>query len=367
MTSVQIIDSKQLQSKVISFLRFPLIVGVVLIHTQIDTINGIEGNLNTPHPFNGAFPLYESTLYLCAHILAHIAVPLFFMFSGFLFFYKANGFTIQTYVEKLKKRIRTLLIPFLFWNILFIVVYNVSGILFPGTTELFIGKGYTIKDWLMTLYNYNDGMPVSYQFWFIRDLIIVVLFTPAIYWLTKKLNIFLLLLLGILWLMGWWFNITGFRIDAFFFFTLGAYFSITKKNFVELVKSRTILLGILYLIFVTITFYAKSYEWVVYVKRMSILFGVAFAIALSAVYIEKGKWKVNALLVESSFFIYAYHVIALPIIQRILLFIIPCTTDIRATFLYFLWATTVIIVGVVLYYFLKKWLPRITSFATGGR
>ncbi len=367
MKKVQIIDSEQLQSKVISFLRFPLIVGVVLIHTQIGTINGIEGNLRAPHPFDGVFPFYESTLYLCAQILARIAVPLFFMFSGFLFFYKTNKFTAKTYIGKLKKRVRTLLIPYLFWNILFVVFYNVSGRLFPGATESFIGEGYSIKDWLMTLWNSNGGMPISYQFWFIRDLMVVIMFTPIIYWLTKKFDCLLALLLGFLWLMGWWFNVTGFKIDAFFFFTLGAYFSITKKSFVELVKSRVGLLGILYLVFVAITFYTKSYDWVIYVKRVSILLGVAFTIALSAVYIEKGKWKVNTFLTESSFFIYAYHIIALPIIRRLLLSVIPCTTDVRATILYFLWATIVIGVGLVLYYILKKWLPRTTAFVTGGR
>lgn len=367
MEKVQTIGSEQLQSKVISFLRFPLIVGVVLIHTQIGTINGIEGNLKAPQPFDGAFPLYESTLYLCAQILARIAVPLFFMFSGFLFFYKTSDFTAKTYVGKLKKRIRTLLIPYIFWNILFVIFYNVSGRLFPGATESFIGEGYNMKDWLMTLWNSNGGMPISYQFWFIRDLMVVVLFTPIIYWLTKKFDYLFPLLLGFLWLMGWWSNVTGFKIDAFFFFTLGAYFSITKKSFVELVKSCVGLLGILYLVFVAITFYTKSYDWVIYVKRVSILLGVAFTIALSAVYIEKGKWKVNTFLTESSFFIYACHIIALPIIRRLLLSVIPCTTDVRATILYFLWAAIAIVVGLVVYYILKKWLPRTTALITGGR
>lgn len=368
MGKIQSLSSEQLQSKVISFLRFPLIVGVVLIHTQIGTINGIVGDLKTPLAFGGAFPLYESTLYLFAQILARIAVPLFFLFSGFLFFYKTNDFTIEIYADKLKKRVRTLLIPYLFWNILFVVFYNISEKLFPGATESIIGKGYTIKDWLLAFWdNNNTGCPISYQFWFIRDLMIVVLFTPFIHWLTKKFGCLLPLLFGILWLMGWWINVTGFGIDAFFFFTLGAYFSIIRRNFVELVKPRVVFLGITYLMLVVIVFCTKNYDWVMYVKRVTILLGIAFAIAVSAVYIAKGKWKVNTFLTESSFFIYAYHIIALPIIRRVLLFIIPCTTDLRATILYFLWAATAIIIGLILYYFLKKWFPKTAALITGGR
>ena len=368
MKKVQSFSSEQLQSKVISFLRFPLIVGVVLIHTQIGTVNGMVANLAAPLPFGGAFPLYESTFYLFAQVLARIAVPLFFLFSGFLFFYKTNGFTIENYADKLKKRVRTLLIPYLFWNILYIVFYNISGKLFPGATESIIGEGYTIKDWLLVFWDINNtGYPVSFQFWFIRDLMIVVLFTPLIHWLTKKIGCLLPLLLGILWLMGWWFKTAGFSINAFFFFTLGAYISITRRNFVELVKPHVVFLGILYIVFVIIVFCAKSYDWVMYVKRVSILLGIVFAIAVSAVYIAKGKCKVNTFLAESSFFIYAYHVIALPIIKRVLLFIIPCTTDLRATILYFLLAAIVIFIGLILYYFLKKWLPKTMALITGGR
>lgn len=59
----------------------------------------------------------------------------------------------------------------------------------------------------------------------------------------------------------------------FFFFTLGAYFSITEKNFVNLIKSRAMLLGILYLISVVIIFYTKSFDWVIYVRKVNILLG----------------------------------------------------------------------------------------------
>ena len=369
MVKTKIVDSDYLQSYVISFLRFPLIVGVVLIHTQITTINGIIGDYHKPLIFDGYFPLYESIYCLFSEILARVAVPLFFFFSGFLFFFNShNNFTIETYVQKLKKRSRTLLVPYIFWNILFVVVYNGVGKLFPGATESFIGNGYTVKDWLMTLFDYaNSGYPVSGQFWFIRDLIIVVLFTPFIWVLTKYLNYILPVVLCSLWLIGCWFNNLVISLDAIFFFTLGAYFSITEKNFVNLIKSRAMLLGILYLISVVIIFYTKSFDWVIYVRKVNILLGGAFTIALSSICIESGKWKLKPFLTESSFFIYAYHIIALPIIRRVLFYIIPCSTDVRATILYFLWAFITIVIGLLLYYSLKKWMPKTTAFITGGR
>ena len=154
-------DKTHLQSQVISFLRFPLIVAVVFIHTQITAIGGIKANLSAPFQFAGQFPIYETTVFLVAQIFARLAVPLFFIFSGFLFFKKCDEFNTSTYFNKLKKRTHSLLIPYLFWNLLFIVLSSQFAD--------------SIKDWLILFWR-----PASLQLWFIRDLMVVVLFSPLI-------------------------------------------------------------------------------------------------------------------------------------------------------------------------------------------
>lgn len=73
---------EELQSKTITFLRFPMMVGVVLIHAHIYEVfvNGI--NL-----LGGGNLLYIKQLrILFQEVFASVAVPLFFFFSGFLFF-----------------------------------------------------------------------------------------------------------------------------------------------------------------------------------------------------------------------------------------------------------------------------------------
>lgn len=98
-------------SKTITFLRFPLIVAVVFIHT--DLFNATAGGAS---PVNeGLFPMYSLLRHVISEELARIAVPLFFFVSGFLFFYRSE-FSLKTYGQKLKKRVRTLLIPYIFWN-----------------------------------------------------------------------------------------------------------------------------------------------------------------------------------------------------------------------------------------------------------
>ena len=75
--SSESIDEDYVQSTVISNLRFPLIVLVVIFH------------LHGPEQFqNGKFDIYNNIASLYgADGIAKIAVPAFFLISGFLFFH----------------------------------------------------------------------------------------------------------------------------------------------------------------------------------------------------------------------------------------------------------------------------------------
>jgi peptidoglycan/LPS O-acetylase OafA/YrhL len=77
------ISGNELLSETIDFLRFPLVVGVVLIHSDpsIDVVaEGVKSGSEID------YLLYSRLVFLFSRIIAHLAVPLFFFFSGFLFF-----------------------------------------------------------------------------------------------------------------------------------------------------------------------------------------------------------------------------------------------------------------------------------------
>ena len=86
---------EELQSKSIDFLRFPLIVGVVLIHAHFSNVimNGV--NVNILHEYS--CPIYDTTSYFFSELIGRIAVPLFFFISGFLFFYRSKEFSLSVY------------------------------------------------------------------------------------------------------------------------------------------------------------------------------------------------------------------------------------------------------------------------------
>lgn len=71
---------------------------------------------------------------------------------------------------------------------------------------------YSISDWCWAFWNTNminplavhtEAYPICYQFWFIRDLMVVMLLSPLIHFLLAKLRQYAILCLGAIWLFGW--------------------------------------------------------------------------------------------------------------------------------------------------------------------
>lgn len=88
------------ESETISYLRFPLIVLVVMIHSKFDGV--VVNGVGLMH--DGGFPCYSTISTLVSNIIASIAVPLFYFISGFLFFFKTAFFSFDVYCSKIKKR-----------------------------------------------------------------------------------------------------------------------------------------------------------------------------------------------------------------------------------------------------------------------
>lgn len=88
------------ESETISYLRFPLIVLVVMIHSKFDGV--VVNGVGLMH--DGGFPCYSTISTLVSNIIASIAVPLFYFISGFLFFFKTAFFSFDVYCSKIKKK-----------------------------------------------------------------------------------------------------------------------------------------------------------------------------------------------------------------------------------------------------------------------
>lgn len=358
---------EKLQSQVISFLRFPLIVAVVFVHSNPGVVifNGVSF-INICN-----FPIYQEVRYFITDIVARIAVPAFFLISGFLFFRKIDCFNSKIYIQKLKKRGKTLLIPYLFWNLVVILIYYLAQTFLNGLVSgnnLLIAD-YTWKNWLHAFWDGNAGenVPVNLPLWFIRDLMVDVILTPVIYFGIKRIKILFVLIPGIIWFVYPWFDIKGFNIASFVFFSFGAYLALEKNNIIS-IYDRIFPYSIgIYLILAVCNLLLKEYDWHIYIHNASILIGISLVFSLTAYYLKKGVWHVNSFLAKSSFFIYVYHSMPTTFIKRVLVKIIQPQTDMSLILLYLLIPAISITIGLGIYKILIKYVPAFTMFITGSR
>ncbi|MDB2103245.1 acyltransferase [Clostridium paraputrificum] len=105
--------------------------------------------------------------------LSECAVPVFFFFSAMLFYRNYDG-SGKAYIIKLKKRIVSLLIPY--------VIFNTLGYL---KHILVSGKSFTVISLIKSILT-SDTMPL----WFVRELMIFIVLAPVIYYLKNKKIIF---------------------------------------------------------------------------------------------------------------------------------------------------------------------------------
>ena len=94
------------QSEVIAAMRFPLMVLLLFAHVLPMTSVPIEMNLSEMN-------IYHFFSEGISHNLSRIRNPLFFFFSGFFFFRKLERWSRSFYHLQLKKRVMSLLFPYL--------------------------------------------------------------------------------------------------------------------------------------------------------------------------------------------------------------------------------------------------------------
>ena len=353
-------------SDTIMFLRFPLIVAVVFIHTGFENVM-INGTLLM---HEGQFPIYDLLHHIVSNELACIAVPLFFFISGFLFFFHSD-FSIKTYGQKIKKRARTLLLPYIFWNLVVFISFLLTQQFLPSMTS---GRNNLITnyDWLDLLnlfWDHSGGMPICYQFWFIRDLMVVILFSPIIHCIIKYCKIWGVLTLGVLWLFNLWFEIPGFSITALSFFSFGAWFSIGKHNFTIDFRSMRWTTTFIYLTLVALDTWLWKYKITdySYLHNLSIIVGIVTIISWTVYGLKRNYMHASAFLAGSSFFVYAYHGMPLALVIKCWLKLLSPINELMMIAGYFLIPLFIVSIGVCIYALLHKCLPTLTELITGGR
>ena len=188
-------------SKKIGFFSFLNILVVILLHSYNAELMNVR-NLNW----------YVQNF--ISNGICRIAVPFFFLISGFLFFQNIpDSFSCEVFMRKIKRRMWSNAVPYFVIVLVGLMVCWAVSCFHDGFVSSFTR---TFRGAL----NYIFISPrLSYQLWFLRDLLVLQLCSPLLFFVTRQgiLSILLLLVLPLCNVGSYLFD-----PDPVFFFCMGA-------------------------------------------------------------------------------------------------------------------------------------------------
>ena len=362
--------NSQLITDSITILRFPLIVAIVFIHTFIAGQPNIDGKINVEY---GQYPMYDFLDHIVRICLAEIAVPLFFVISGFLFFYQCN-FNRETYRNKLRKRIHSLLIPYLLWNTMYLFFVMIVQQLQPSSTSLDrkLIMDYSFID-ILDSYWHFDGVcrgygPICGPLWFIRDLMIVNLFSPIVYFCIKNKRVVFLFLLGVLYILGINLLTPGLSSTVFFFYSIGAWASVNQLDVDLSGRMGVLSMGVCVLLLiadVSLWMIGAHYD---YLHRFFIVTGIFAFLSFSMMIVLRRKIGITIrYLAGCSFFIYLSHMYVTPFLNKCWILVLSPANEITASIALFTIPLITCLICIGVYSVMKRCFPKMTTILVGGR
>lgn len=376
-----------LLSNTIRWLRFPMTLAIIPAHCNMARlgimVHGQQYGMNQPDWY----------FYICvffSEIMASISVPLFFVISGYLFFYKTD-FDGQVYKRKLKSRFRSLMVPYLLWNLIILLaliaktlpifsfIFHNSGNVEIHLTLARIFNTFFFYDGTNGVLVYPDmgipvetPIPINGPLWYVRDLMVMIVLSPLVYWLIKKTKFWLIITIGVvLYVVGRDFlpnyKYVSLLIGYLFFFSWGAYYSINKKDLITQMRKFKYVAPL----FIPATFmnlFTVDTEYNKYIFFPFILTSTIFLIVTVSYLIEKDKIHINKTLANSAFFVYAMHALIIVDLGKVL-FVGLHLTDTPVVMMILFLSVPLITFGICLltYLIVNRFAPKVCSLLNGGR
>ena len=207
----------------LNVISFFSMVMVVFLHSYNVVVNLNTQNIELNRGYSSFFQDFFS------QGITRIAVPLFFLISGYLFFLNIKGAPGE-FISKFKKRLKTIVLPYLFWSVWGLLLFFILQTL-PQSKNFFTNeliRDYSVRELLATIF--LDPSP--YQLWFIRDLIVLIFLSPILYYLIRSIKYATLLVFLFAWLGN--FNFIVFSNESLLFFGIGAFLGIENKNLFQI-------------------------------------------------------------------------------------------------------------------------------------
>lgn len=287
-------------------------------------------------------------------VLTEIAVPFFFLISGF-FFFRYSYYSKGVYVSMAKKKGRSLFLPFFFWNLVGWAILWMFGELVNDNP----------LDEKQTILDYALGFLLSEYYgplWYVRNLILMMAMAPLYGWIfnMNRAWIYILVLIP---LLIWWHPVdcAWWSSEGWFFFLLGGVLWRYQK--VLSVRFPVAILIVMVCIWLMMCF--VRWEWSIWMNKATTLIGVITFWQLLN-YIQGKALSICLSFASLSFFMYVNHFYLVKGMKIILAEICPVDEKMAMA--------AYIILPLVTFFSLiyigklwKKMSPQTYSFCMGGR
>ena len=366
----------ELQSRVVDWLRFPLIVLVAYIHYYGPEIQP-KDDIGTD--------IYKYLMILMSHVITRSAVPTFFLISGFYFFSKSD-FNMDVYKKKILSRIRTIVVPYILWITTFILLtvgIKLAGCLIKGNSFDGILMFFNDNGWLNIYWNCNEWAgrydwagylhyntsPILTHLWYLRDLCIMFIISPILYMCIRKFGMWFISILFFCDTSGFMPQIPG-GSCGILYFSIGAYLAINNKNIVEVTQKykNTAYISTIALL-PLMTFYDGRYTDVGNILYPFWVFVLMVSyINIAATIVSRGWLRQPASMPKSSFFIYCLHAMfVMGYCGRFMMKVIPSDNWFLASVRYMLVPLLCVAICYAIYIIMNRYTPKLLAVLTGNR
>ena len=335
-------------SKKITHINFILVSLIVILHSNC--LRFISDN-----------NIVIVKTYKIISVMCDASVPAFFILSAYLFY---RNFNLSKTKEKYRSRFFSLVIPYFFWSIFFLIYYEliclnprISG-LFNNTFEL--GKDHIFQNILMA--NCAEGM------WFVRDLIIYSFFSPVIFFImrrSKKINyVIICICLAINLIFRFGYSNPIFWLPIYLF---GANLGIHNKHYdikENIVKYKKRKLPILIILYIGVAVVISNFEEtskIYYIYRMLSSIILLAILDLLSLY----NYKIYSI-EKISFFIYCIHLPVIKVVRKLLFCIVGYNSYV-SIIIYVLTIILTLWLIQLISKIINKMLPKIYEIVTGAR
>ena len=341
-------------SSAITWLRFPLIFLIILLHCY--SVQKLEGSHET----------YFKVLYPFYNWMGETGVPGFFFISGYLFYLSKKN-----YSQKIKTRVNTLLIPYLLWNTLLVLLYIIAYA--AGYPQEIYGRSisdYNFIDYLRLYWDrgsFDNGnfVPLLCPLWYIRNLLIMSLLSPLLYYIIKYARELFLMTIAIWWLFTYH---NAFIPQTVLFFSLGAYFSIHDINPLKLASNHKTLFLSAFTLFAFADLASHLFSGTpinLQLHRLALIFNIPAILLLADYCCRRGY--TNKQLSNAAFIVFCVHYPIVVAIRKVSIAKFADASDFIHILLYFACVIMTTLISLGIYQILDKHFPKAKNILSGNR